>query len=418
MSIVNKTDQQILEHIENNIQIHENAKNTYGEVFTKPMLIEELCKNIPLHVWKNPTTKWLDPAAGNGNFIAMIYKKLLHTLKQAIPNMKKRKQHILKNMLYMVEINPKNVRKLLDLFGKTANISKADFITERGKWSQDLGVDEFQIIMGNPPFQTSKYVKYKGSVGNRTLWDGFLDMILNKRVLATKGYLGFITPANWRRPDHPLYQTLIKDNSMRYLHIYGKKEGPEHLGAQTRFDLYVVQEGSSQSKTKVIDEKGKQMEVAMGKWPFFPNYAHDKIKKLLVPKNKGIKVIFDAGKYDARTLSKAKTKKNRHPIVHNITLRGLGLRYTKKRSPQHFGVPKVLLNFNEKQYPHNDFDGKYGMSQLTFGIPTKSKTHGEKIIKAINSKGFREILAASKWSAFQTDYRMFSYLDPNFYKDF
>ena len=47
MSIVNKTDQQILEHIENNIQIHENAKNTYGEVFTKPMLIEELCKNIP-----------------------------------------------------------------------------------------------------------------------------------------------------------------------------------------------------------------------------------------------------------------------------------------------------------------------------------------------------------------------------------
>ena len=80
MSIVNKTDQQILEHIENNIQIHENAKNTYGEVFTKSMLIEELCKNIPLHVWKNPTTKWLDPAAGNGNFIAMIYKKLFQTM--------------------------------------------------------------------------------------------------------------------------------------------------------------------------------------------------------------------------------------------------------------------------------------------------------------------------------------------------
>ena len=75
------------------------------------------------------------------------------------------------------------------------------------------------------------------------------------------------------------------------------------------------------------------------------------------------------------------------------------------------------LNFNEKQYPHNDFDGKYGMSQLTFGIPIKSKKQGDDIIQAINSPNFQEILQATKWSSFQTDYRMFYYFDPNFYKN-
>jgi hypothetical protein len=97
-------------------------------------------------------------------------------------------------------------------------------------------------------------------------------------------------------------------------------------------------------------------------------------------------------------------------------MRGLGLRYTNKKDKNHFTVPKVLLNFNERQYPYNDFDGKYGMSQLTFGIPIKSKTHGEKIIKAVKSDEFEEILEATKWSSFQTDYRMFAYFDPDFYK--
>ena len=126
--------------------------------------------------------------------------------------------------------------------------------------------------------------------------------------------------------------------------------------------------------------------------------------------------MFDARLYDARKLSKKKTKKFPHPIVHNITKRGLGLKYAQEKK-KHFNVPKVLLNFNEKQYPINDFEGKYGMSQLTFGIPIKSKKQGDEIILAIESPNFQEILEATKWSSFQTDYRMFQYFDPYFYKN-
>ena len=126
-------------------------------------------------------------------------------------------------------------------------------------------------------------------------------------------------------------------------------------------------------------------------------------------------MLFHAGIYDARKLSKKKTKKKRHPIVHNITQRGLGLKYAENKN-DHFGTSKVLLNFNEKQYPYNDYKGTYGMSQLTFGIPIHSKKEGDKIIKAINSDYFKEILKATKWSSFQTDYRMFFYFKKNFYQ--
>ena len=419
MSILTKSTMEIEKHIQEHLTIRDKEKDQFGEVFTSPELIDEIFNNIPLSVWKNPDTKWLDPAAGNGNFAAKVYTKLLTTLTSKIPDLGKRKKHILDNMLFMIELNPKNSDKLTQLFGKGGNISTSNFLTQQEKWKRDLKTEQFDVIVGNPPFQTPKSSKYSGSVGNRTLWDKFLDTILHEKLLLKDGYLGFITPANWRRPDHHLYKLVTEENQLKYLHIYSKRSGLEKLGAQTRFDLYIVQEGKSKGskKTPIIDEKDKPHELDVSKWPFLPNYAYDKIKKILVPKKKGLKIIFDAGKYDARHLSKTKTQKKRHPIVHTITLRGLGLRYTNKKDKTHFTVPKVLLNFNERQYPHNDFDGKYGMSQLTFGIPIKSKAHGEKIIKAVKSDGFEEILEATKWSSFQTDYRMFSYFAPHFYKE-
>ena len=55
------------------------------------------------------------------------------------------------------------------------------------------------------------------------------------------------------------------------------------------------------------------------------------------------------------------------------------------------------------------------MSQLTFGIPIKSKAEGEQWVTAINSANFEEIVSATKWGAFQTDYRMFKHFNPKLY---
>ena len=141
------------------------------------------------------------------------------------------------------------------LFGSKANISNADFLKQQEKWKRDLKTSSFDVIVGNPPFQTPKKGKYSGSVGNRTLWDKFLDTIFHESLITKDGYLGIITPSNWRRPEHRLYKTLTRDNTLKYLHIYNKKAGLEKLGAQTRFDLYIVQEGT-QKKESVAERRG------------------------------------------------------------------------------------------------------------------------------------------------------------------
>lgn len=185
---------------------------------------------------------------------------------------------------------------------------------------------------------------------------------------------------------------------------------------------------------ELIDEKGKiHNNINLLDWEFIPNYMFSKIKRFIVPKNPdksgGLEVIYDSSLYDTRKLSLTKSKKYPCPIIHTMTRKGNGLRYSKdgclskKRnkthrtipSTDHFGIPKVILNFNEILYPYNDYKGEYGLSQLSFGIQIDSKADGDKIIKGLNSPIFKEIVKATKWGSFQTDWRMFRYFRKDFY---
>lgn len=405
MSIVKKSEQDIHDLLQTPI-IHEGRKNKYAEVLTPLKFIDEILDAIPSSAYKEPSWKWLDPAAGTGRFFLALYLRLLKGLEKAIPSLEKRKSHIIENMLVMVEYNKKNVTLLKELFGKKAKIIHGDFLT------QDFENASFNGILGNPPFQMSKKENYKGSVGNRVLWPSFIKRVLENGLLKPDGYFGFITPSSWRRPHHPLYKVMVQDNHLKYLHIFNKKAGLKELGVQTRFDVYVIQKVKSSKPSKIVDELGKPHELDLASWPFLPNYAYGSFRKIMVPEEKGLTILFDSSCYDARKLKGKKTKKHHIPVVHNITRKGLGLKYGKDKCAS-LHKPKLLLNFNEKQYPVVDSLGNYGMSQLTFGIPIQNKKDGEQWKKVIESPFFQEILEASKWSSFQTDYRMFSYFSKN-----
>ena len=115
--IHNMTNKDIEEKIEEYLPIREEEKNKHGEVFTPIALIEEMLNKLPSNVWSNPDLKWLDPANGVGNFPMVAYQKLMKGLKHWEPSDAKRSKHIIENMLYMVEINPKNVKISKKIFG-------------------------------------------------------------------------------------------------------------------------------------------------------------------------------------------------------------------------------------------------------------------------------------------------------------
>lgn len=421
-SITESSEDEILEFYNKKTSIREKEKNELGEVFTPIGLIDELLDALPKSVWTNPDLKWLDPAAGLGQFSAVIYMRLLKSLEKKIPDLINRKAHIIKNMLFMVELNKKSVTDLKRIFGPSANIVNADFLDVKETWKNDLGVETFDIVIGNPPFQSPKKSDYKGGAGKNILWDKFVISVLSSTILNHSGYLAFITPAAWRRPESSLYELMTRKNKLLFLHIYSKQDGIQLFGIKSRFDLYVIEKNVDESELHyntniLIDEtRSYHKSFPVSSWPFIPNYAFESIRKIMVPLGKGIPIIFDSSYYHyAHPLSKKQSEKNKFPVVHGIVKDGLIIKYSDAKNPEHIGIKKVLLNFNEKQYPYVDYEGKYGMSQLTFGIPISSKIQGQQIKTAILSPRFQEILEATKWGAFQTDYRMFKYFDPLFY---
>ncbi len=74
------------------------------EVFTSPKLANQVLDLLPEHVWSNKELKWLDPSCKTGVFLREIAKRLLIGLKEVIPDLEKRKEHILKNMLYGIAL--------------------------------------------------------------------------------------------------------------------------------------------------------------------------------------------------------------------------------------------------------------------------------------------------------------------------
>ena len=413
----------IVKHLPN----RSDEKDKFGEVFTPDYLVEELFENLPNEVWYNPNLKWLDPAAGVGNFGLLAYLKLMKTLENSIPDSNERSNHILTNMLYHIELNSENAKKLKELFGKSNVFSGSFLNTNCEDVNQSIlkvfGISQFDVIMGNPPYQRSmtKSEKKGTNAGRQTLWDKFITAAFN--LLKTGGYLLFITPNSWRglgKLAH-LWQ-FMKSKKILFLHIYGMRDGIRHFGASTRFDLFIVQNSvnNGRHKSNIIDELGNKSKMLLAEWPFLPNYMYKEIASILTSEGRGIDVLYDTFYHTQRTntMRANKTREFKYPVVHNITREGLGFWYSNKKRSDNLSVPKVLLNFNQFQYPYNDYKNAYGMSQLTFGIPIKNKRHGDLLVAAINSQEFKEIIKATKWAVFQTDWRMFKYFKSDFYKKY
>ena len=125
-----------------------NAENKFqhGELFTPKVLIDEMIGLFPESLFENPNLRWLDPGCGKGQFSAAVYTKLDLGLQTCLPNDSLRRAHILEKMLYMVELNDEHEDDLVSQFGLGANIIMGDYL------DHDFGDIQFDIILGNPPY--------------------------------------------------------------------------------------------------------------------------------------------------------------------------------------------------------------------------------------------------------------------------
>lgn len=204
----------VYEFLESNIKTKETERFERGEVFTPLKIVNRMLDKVPEEVWSDPSLRWLDPAVGIGNFMAVVYERLMIGLMNVITNRKKRQKHILENMLYMAEISPKSIAVLKHIFCAKQyklNIFEGSFISTDEAIAVYDANTSFDIVVGNPPYNQGGIMSSKKTVKcnlkRKVIWNDFIDKSLE--LLKDKGYLLFIVPLSWLKSSNRSHYTIL-----------------------------------------------------------------------------------------------------------------------------------------------------------------------------------------------------------------
>jgi SAM-dependent methyltransferase len=366
-------------------------------------LVNEILNQIPNEIWHSDSTRFFDPAIGGGQFVLEIERRL--------------RQHghsddNIRSRVFGFEESELHIRYAVNKHKLVGQYVKKPY----NKFLEMENTMKFDVIAGNPPYQKPDSDSRLGSRGSSDLWPSFVTKCLD--LLKPEGHLAFIHPNSWRKPEdrYNFWRLLTKDNQMTRLVMSSGRGTQDWFGIGVRVDYYLVEKTTKYKNTTVVDHENTEYDLDLAKFDWLPNYAIHEISQML---GSGCKVLYNTFYHTQKEHTDYPDKAFKYPVVHTINQAGLGIRYFDKiQTPDntHFNVPKVLLNQNELQYPYNDYQGEYGMSQLTFGIAISSKEEGDEIIKFLNSEKGRRLIAATKWNTYYTDYGMFKTFKQDWYK--
>jgi site-specific DNA-methyltransferase (adenine-specific) len=80
------------------------ANLSSDEVFTSPKLANEILNLLPKEIWKDKNATFLDPACKSGIFLREISKRLIEGLKDEIPDIQRRIDHIYSKQIFGIGI--------------------------------------------------------------------------------------------------------------------------------------------------------------------------------------------------------------------------------------------------------------------------------------------------------------------------
>ena len=126
-------------NVGSNIERSDDRIDSTGEVFTPLELCELMVNRIPLDVLEDRESTFLDPAAGNGNFLVALQTKLreYHSL-----------EYINNNMLYAVELMEDNHKEMCERVGVPTDHPHYvchDALTYDYSFGEPVGLEKFMI---------------------------------------------------------------------------------------------------------------------------------------------------------------------------------------------------------------------------------------------------------------------------------
>ena len=422
-------NENVLSLIRKYLTVREDEKKLYGEVFTPVELVCEMLATLPSKVWSDPTLKWLDPANGIGNYPIVAYYKLMEGLKgvKGYENKTVRSKHIIEKMLFMVELNPVNVRvckKIFKMIDKdaTPNIIQADFLENKweNKWGNNhKGLSIFDVIMGNPPYQKQKFGVSKGHANTKAIWPDFIEISLG--YLKENGYLVLVHPSGWRdlKGQFKKIFDLIQERDLQHLTMRTFEDGAKTFGGSgTNFDYYCLKNTlTNKNKTKINDIDRNEYEIDLNTYLFIPSGKFDLFSKILGKINY-VDIISGSTYHIQRpNVRNNRDNKFKFPVVYSITQKdGIKCKFTDEKKGMF--VPKVIWSDGAGTYPIIDAKGDYGLTQFSYGIHDESKNL-EYIKNAMNDQKFIDLMRYVQFgTAHKYNRKIISAFKKDFWKEF
>ena len=412
-------NEKILKIINDRLQVRQEEKKLYGEVFTPVELVCEMLDTLPKSVWSNKDLKWLDPANGIGNYPVVVYYKLMEGLKDKIKNEKERSKHIIENMLYMVELNPVNVRVCKKIFkmidpSATPNIYQGSFFNSNKKDNYNENIlrdfkinkNEINYIIGNPPYD-SYGIHRKFILCSKELLDKKENSIL------------FVTPTSWLSTQHDDFNKITKSFYVKFINSNKdiKTKYFPTIGSTFCYYLLELKNDINRNKNTIIFNNDNKTIINLNNFIMLPKDINS-INLKLVSKiiKKDIKNNIPARDYfKDEELNDIKTDKYK---FKNIKFKKNGiLQYSfSSRQHPHYNKYKLLFHRSKSsEYPISE-NGKYGVGNQILYLLFDSENELKKADFLFNSKLIRYLFNILVDGQYRLEKGMLEHFDLNIVK--
>lgn len=240
------------------------ANLSNDEVFTPPQIVNAMLDMLPQELFRSPDTTFLDPATKSGVFLREIAKRLIAGLKDQIPDLQERVDHIFQHQIFGIAITeltsllarrsmycskfPNGAYSITKFEDASGNIRfkrtqhrwqngrcvfcgasqsgydrDAAFETYAYEWIHTTKPEEifgmkFDVIIGNPPYQLNTAGDDNGAQA-KPLYHKFVE----QAIKLNSKYVAMITPSRWFAGGWGLddfRKKMITENHIKEIHDF------------------------------------------------------------------------------------------------------------------------------------------------------------------------------------------------------